>query len=216
MSKGNNQAYELIAKGDLVMLRTHVDTDRQHYLRWQTQGEWRLLDTPWEQENEEKQTEERSKKPTSPKAESPPKKQASIKDDASPKKRAIIATLENQPLGWVNRYRSKNSEIIWYVGIDICEDDYLNRGYGTEALTLWVNHLFANSEYHKLCLDTWSFNPRMMSVAEKIGFTPEGSQRQMQFWAGAWLDLMHYGMLRAEWKNLRSGSHTKSPNPNYM
>ncbi len=70
--------------------------------------------------------------------------------------------------------------------------NYLNRGYGTEALKLWVNHLFANSEYHKLCLDTWSFNPRMMRVAEKVGFIPEGFQRHMQFWEGEWLDFMHF------------------------
>jgi RimJ/RimL family protein N-acetyltransferase len=68
---------------------------------------------------------------------------------------------------------------------------------------LWVNHLFANSEYHKLCLDTWSFNPRMMRVAEKAGFLYEGRQREIQYWQGEWLDLMHYGMLREEWEHMR-------------
>jgi RimJ/RimL family protein N-acetyltransferase len=204
MSKDHNQAYELIAKGAFIMLRTLVETDRDHYMRWQTQGEWRLLDAPWAQSKpEEKKAEASSKQQTDTQAESAPQKQASIQDDAVPKKRAVITTLENRPLGWVNRYSSKNSPLVWFVGIDICEDDYLNRGYGTEALTLWVNHLFANSEYHKICLDTWSFNPRMMRVAEKIGFIPEGSQRQMQFWEGEWLDLVHYGLLRAEWENMR-------------
>ena len=204
MSKQNKQAYEIIEKGDLVMLRSLLPTDREHYMRWQTQGEWRLLDAPWAQKAaEEKKTEVHSAPQTKPPDEPAPRKQANIKDDSVPKKRAVIATLENKPLGWVNRYRSKNSEIIWYVGIDICEDDYLNRGYGTEALQLWVNHLFANSDYHKLCLDTWSFNPRMMRVAQNIGFIPEGAQRQMQFWEGEWLDFIHYGMLREEWENLR-------------
>ncbi len=76
-----------------------------------------------------------------------------------------------------------------------------------------LENLFANSKYHKLCLDTWSFNPRMMRVAEKVGFVPEGFQRQMQFWGGEWLDFMHYGMLRAEWENLRSGSSENPHNP---
>jgi RimJ/RimL family protein N-acetyltransferase len=204
MSKDNNQEYELIEKGDLVMLRTLMETDRAHYMRWQTQGKWRLLDAPWAQNvTEEKKDTESGKQQTNTQDDSAPKKQASIQDDSIPKKRAVIATLENMPLGWVNRYSSKNSQIVWFVGIDICEDDYLNRGYGTEALKLWVNHLFANSEYHKLCLDTWSFNPRMMRAAEKIGFIPEGSQRHMQFWEGEWLDFVHYGMLREEWENTR-------------
>jgi RimJ/RimL family protein N-acetyltransferase len=28
-----------------------------------------------------------------------------------------------------------------FVGIDICEDAYLNRGLGTEALQLWVDYI---------------------------------------------------------------------------
>lgn len=203
MTKENHQEYELLEKGDLVILRTLVKTDRDHYMRWQTQGEWRSLDAPWVKSKLEERKDKANKKPTNTQDQSSPEKNASIVDDTVPKKRAVIATLENQPLGWVNRYRSKNSEKIWCIGIDICEDDYLNRGYGTEALALWVNHLFANSEFHKLCLDTWSFNPRMMKVAERIGFIPEGIQRQMQFWEGEWLDLIHYGMLREEWGNMR-------------
>jgi RimJ/RimL family protein N-acetyltransferase len=204
MSKENNQEYEIIGKGDLVMLRTLVKTDRDQYMRWQTQGEWRLLDAPWALEaTEEKRGEENSKQQKNTQDDSAPKKQASIQDDSIPKKRAVIATLENKPLGWVNRYAEKNSPLVWYVGIDICEDDYLNLGYGSEALKLWVNHLFANSEYHKLGLDTWSFNPRMMRVAIKVGFIAEGFQRHLQFWEGEWLDLIHYGMLREEWENMR-------------
>jgi RimJ/RimL family protein N-acetyltransferase len=204
MSKDNKQEYEIIGKGDLVMLRTLIVTDRDHYERWQTQGEWRSLDAPWAQSvTEEKRNQDDKKKQTNTQDDPAPKKQASIQDDSVPKKRAVIATLENKPLGWVNRYVEKNSSLVWYVGIAICEDDYLNRGYGTQALKLWVNHLFANSEFHKLCLDTWSFNPRMMRVAEKIGFIPEGFQRHLQFWEGKWLDLMHYGMLREEWEKLR-------------
>lgn len=204
MSKNRLQEYEIIEKGDLVMLRTLVSTDRDHYDRWQTQGEWRLLDAPWAQtENEENQNQDDPKKHINKQADSVPQKRASIQDDSVPKKRAVIATVENTPLGWVNRYVGKNSQLVWFVGIDICEDDYLNRGYGSQALKLWVNHLFANSEFHKLCLDTWSFNPRMMRVAEKIGFIPEGFQRHMQFWEGKWLDMMHYGLLREEWENMR-------------
>jgi len=203
MSKDINQEFEIIAKGELVILRPIVVTDRDHYMRWQTQGEWRSLDAPWERYATEEKKDEARNQRTNTQGDSAPQEQASIQDDSVPKKRAVITTLENKPLGWMNRYRSKNSPIVWYVGIDICEDDYLNRGYGTEALKLWVDHLFANSEYHKLCLDTWSFNPRMMRVAEKVGFIPEGFQRQMQFWDGEWLDLLHYGMLREEWENLR-------------
>lgn len=194
MSKDNNQEYEIIEKGDLVMLRTLVETDRDHYKRWQTQGEWRLLDAPWAQNVTEEKKDKESRK-----------KQKNTQDDSGPNKLAIIATIDNKPLGWVNRYAGKGNPFVWLVGIDICEDEYLNRGYGSEAMKLWVNYLFANSEIHKLCLDTWSFNPRMKRVAEKIGFLYEGSQREMRFWQGEWLDLVHFGMLREEWERMRQG-----------
>lgn len=171
------------------MLRGLVKTDREHYQKWQKGGEWRAYDAPWARNKpEEKQHQE--EKTT----------QGDQKVDPSPKKMAVIATLDNKPLGWVNRYSPRANPLIWYVGIDICEDDFLDRGYGTEALRLWVDYLFENSDYHKICLDTWSFNPRMARVAEKIGFTAEGCQRELQFWQGEWLDLLHYGMLREEWE----------------
>ncbi len=189
MSEESQPGYEILSRGDLVILRTRTDQDRKHYLRWQTRGEWRAYDAPWEQPAHGQKATKQEKKPQTVKP-----------DDSDPKKMAIITTLEGQPLGWVNRYAPGNNPLIWAVGIDICEDDFLNRGYGTEALTLWVNYLFANSDYHKLCLDTWSFNPRMVRVAEKIGFVPEGCQRDMQRWQGQWLDLLHYGLLREEWE----------------
>ena len=55
------------------------------------------------------------------------------------------------------------------------------------------------SDIHRISLDTWSFNPRMIRVAQKLGFVYEGAQREMQQWQGEWLDLLHFGMLRSEW-----------------
>jgi RimJ/RimL family protein N-acetyltransferase len=188
MVKEPNQDYQILAKGELVLLRTHMKTDSGPYQRWQTQGEWLSLDAPWERNQEDKEQNQGGKKQKSPE-----------EDSSASQKMAVITTLTNRPLGWVTRY-SKRNTTIWHVGIDICEDEFLNRGYGTEALTLWVDYLFENSNIHKIGLDTWSFNPRMIKVAEKIGFIYEGRQREMQFWQGEWLDLMHYGMLRKEWE----------------
>ncbi len=90
-------------------------------------------------------------------------------------------------------------------GIDICEDEYLGRGIGTQALGLWVDYLFENSDVHRIGLDTWSFNQRMMHVAEKVGFVYEGAQRELREWQGERIDAVHYGMLRREWEARRCG-----------
>jgi len=90
-----------------------------------------------------------------------------------------------------------------YVGVAICEGQFLEGGLGTEALQLWVGHLFTTSDIHKLGADTWSFNPRAIRVAKKVGFVCEGCQRAMQYWQGEWLDLLNFGMLRSEWESNR-------------
>jgi RimJ/RimL family protein N-acetyltransferase len=119
---------------------------------------------------------------------------------STPRRRAIIVTQENKPLGWVTRYANERFPSAWCVGIDICEDEYLNQGLGTEALGLWMNYLFASSDVHRIGLDTWSFNERMIRVAEKLGFVYEGAERELIEWQGEWLDRVHFGMLRREWE----------------
>lgn len=193
MPEETEHAVEVLRKGDFVILRKRIESDRDHYNRWQKEGEWREYDAPWQSTvAEEKPAQEQKAKP----------KTAEVA--VGVEKMAVITTLDGFPLGWVNRYGKKYRSDAFFVGIDICVDDYLNQGYGTEALGLWVDYLFAHSEVHKIGLDTWSFNPRMVRVAEKIGFKYEGRQREMQFWQGEWLDLLHFGILREEWSRIES------------
>jgi RimJ/RimL family protein N-acetyltransferase len=185
----------VIVSGERVVLRDRQPSDVEIYLRWQTHGEWLLYDAPWENEHV----------PTT--AEEEEAFRACFLEKCQqefpvPRKRATIVTPEGGPLGWVNRYGDERFPSAWLVGISIGEDVYLNQGIGTEALELWVDYLFSNSDVHRIGLDTWSFNERMMRVAEKLGFIREGVERELIQWQGKWLDLVHFGMLREEWEDL--------------
>jgi RimJ/RimL family protein N-acetyltransferase len=187
----------VLASGEKVLLRDPLPTDLDSYVHWQTHGEWRMYDAPWEGVR------------TSMTPEQEEKVRQGFLDQCSqvrPALRwsALIATVAgNRPLGWVSRYANDRFPNAWFVGINICDDAALNRGLGTEALALWVDYLFANSTMHRLGLDTWSFNPRMMRVAEKAGFGYEGRQRELIEWQGRWLDWVHYGLLRSVWEEKR-------------
>jgi RimJ/RimL family protein N-acetyltransferase len=197
MSKDKGLVSHVIASSALVILRGWLANDIDHFVRWWAHGKWQLFDAPWEgyrtvvTDEDEKQDREWFVQ------------QLKGGEESWLNRRAVIATPDNIPLGWVSRYGEKENPHVWFVGIDICEDTYLNRGLGTEALRLWVDHLFAVSDIHKLGLDTWSFNPRMIRVAEKVGFVNEGRQREMRHWQGEWLDLLHFGILREEWQGSR-------------
>ncbi len=179
--------------GQRVCLREKLPTDVEAFLRWQVQGQWRLFDAPWEGVRT-------SISPTEADQYRQRFLEGPAKELPEPRKQAVIALLDGRPIGWVSRYGEERAPDTWMVGLDICEDDCLEKGLGTEALKLWVDYLFTGSSIHRLGLDTWSFNPRMLRVAEKLGFIPEGAQRQVLQWQGQWLDLVHFGLLRSEWE----------------
>jgi RimJ/RimL family protein N-acetyltransferase len=183
----------LLTSGKTILLRDARASDADAYIRWLTSGEWRQYDAPWEDAGVVYTPELLARR------------RDKFLDDCAralptPRTRAIIATHDHAPIGRVTRYTQERCPQTWFVGIDICEDAHLNRGIGTEALKLWVDYLFRHSEIHRLALDTWSLNPRMIRVAEKVGFVFEGAQRQTIEWQGRWLDFVHFGMLRAEWQ----------------
>lgn len=182
-----------IARGERVLLRDPIPSDAIAYVHWMGHGEWRSFDAPWEDDGgpvTAARAAELKRHFVEMCAQEPP----------HPRVRPFIATRDNLPIGWVSRYGETRSPRAWLVGIDICDDRYLNQGLGTEALKLWIDYLFENSDLHRLGLDTWSLNVRMAHVARKIGFVFEGAQRELVEWRGKWLDLLHFGMVRSEWE----------------
>jgi RimJ/RimL family protein N-acetyltransferase len=165
-----------------------------HYVQWMKRGEWMQFDAPWETDWQS-MTEDEIRMSFSSRF---------LNDLLIPRKIALVATKAKRALGWVNRYGDKRFPDAWLVGIDICEDDSLNKGLGTEALGLWVDYLFSNSNVHRIGFDTYSFNRRMIRVGEKLGFVHEGTDREVIYWKGSWFDRVHFGMLREEWEG-RSG-----------
>jgi len=187
---------QVLATGPSVLLRDRLASDAEDYIRWQSAGEWREFDAPWEQG---------PPVPADDQREALRRRFLHLSTEPLPELRtmAIIARPDGRPLGWVNRYDSQRFADTCKLGIDICDDECLNRGLGTEALTLWIDYIFAAPSIRRVGLDTWSFNQRMIRVAHKLGFTQEGADREMIQWRGAWLDRLHFGLLRREWKARR-------------
>ena len=183
-----------LIEGDHIILRDQLPSDIDRFVYWHTHGEWLKFDAPWEGFGETLT----------------PRKEENIRkhflkrcqvEKSKPRSTAAIVLKDGfRFLGWVGTYVKEGYPKVLYAGINICEDDALNQGLGTETLKLWVEYLFDNSEVHKIGLETWSFNPRMMHVAEKVGFKLEGIEREVLQWQGEWLDLIHNGLLRREWE----------------
>jgi len=82
--------------------------------------------------------------------------------------------------------------------------DAPGRGLGARFLRALVDHAFARLDAQRLWLDASSENPRAQKTYERAGFTLEGRLRQHWFRPalGRNVDLLLYGMLRAEWEAL--------------
>jgi RimJ/RimL family protein N-acetyltransferase len=50
--------------------------------------------------------------------------------------------------------------------------DFVDQGYGTEALQLFLDYYFEELGFQKLILDVAAFNRRALRVYEKLGFRP--------------------------------------------
>ena len=86
-------------------------------------------------------------------------------------------------------------------GITLYRQATWGRGYGKEALHMWVNYLFSTDpELHRLDLRTWSGNERMIRLAQHLGFREEARFREAREVKGRRYDSLGFGLLRTEWE----------------
>ncbi|MDM5297463.1 GNAT family protein [Bacillus pumilus] len=124
-----------------------------------------------------------------------------MQDESFPPKLYGIV-IDHELKGTVSYYW-ENERTRWLeCGIILYDSRFWNGGYGSKALSLWVDQLFSHIDIPRIGLTTWSGNPRMMRCAEKCGFTLEGRLRKVRYYQGEYYDSMRYGILREEWENL--------------
>jgi RimJ/RimL family protein N-acetyltransferase len=76
--------------------------------------------------------------------------------------------------------------------------DGRNRGFGSEATRLLLDHAFATTPLHRIELGVYAFNPRARHVYEHAGFRLEGTRREAFRFDGAWVDEHIMAVLRTD------------------
>ena len=84
------------------------------------------------------------------------------------------------------------------LGIFIGEKEYLNRGYGTEAIKLLLDYGFNLLNLHNIMLEVFSFNKRAISCYKKVGFKEIGRRREAREIAGKKYDEVFMDILATE------------------
>lgn len=182
-----------LATGKRVLLRAFAPADLDFLLQAHLTGEWREHDAPFERlDADEAALREKLRTWCEPSVE-------------FPVRRAMVLAAAGASLGWVTRYEERRFPAAWMLGVGIARAADWGRGLGGEALSLWIDHLFENSTVHRLGLATWSLNPRMMALAQRLGFKSESVERELVEWRGEWLSRHGFGLLRSEWERRRQG-----------
>ena len=118
-------------------------------------------------------------------------------------KRFMIYTLDDESIGSVSiRFRDKqagNGILAIFIG----EQNYWGRGYGTDALRVFLEYLFDQWNFHRIELETWAGNERAIRTYEKCGFVIEGRLREGFYVRGQYYDRVQMGILRSDYDALK-------------
>jgi RimJ/RimL family protein N-acetyltransferase len=74
-----------------------------------------------------------------------------------------------------------------------------DRGIGSEATRLVVDHAFGSTGINRIGLEVYAFNPRARHVYEKAGFVSEGTRRAALKFDGRYVDAEVMSILRSDW-----------------
>ena len=82
--------------------------------------------------------------------------------------------------------------------IIVGQKDHWGGGYAAEASRLLLRHGFEELNLHRIYLGTPVGNDAMQRLAEALGMRQEGRRREAFFKAGAYHDVLEYGILASE------------------
>ena len=82
-----------------------------------------------------------------------------------------IETLDGKHIGNFTCYDIDDDRGETQLGIMIGEKDYMDKGYGTDAVRTVVNHVFSNADLNRIYLKTLDWNYRAQKCFQNCGFT---------------------------------------------
>ncbi len=80
------------------------------------------------------------------------------------------------------------------IGFTLCAE-YQGLGYGREAVTRLLDHLFADRGLHKVSAECDARNAASARLLTRVGFLREGLRRSHTWIKGEWTDDLEFGLL---------------------
>ena len=110
----------------------------------------------------------------------------------------LITTPSGEMAGHIEFFKPVGYWDAWELSYQHYDDRFAGRGLVTEAVQLMVDYLFATKKQHRVQLVIVPENAASRRIAEKCGFTAEGTARGAFFNDGRNQDVLLYSLLRTD------------------
>ncbi|MGV7207398.1 GNAT family N-acetyltransferase [Oxalobacteraceae bacterium A2-2] len=114
----------------------------------------------------------------------------------------VIEDARHHIVGVITHFKAR-TPVTREIGYRLFDPHLSGRGYVTEACRLLVDYLFNVYQYHRLELLIAPENAPSIRIAQKCGFSAEGTARQSFFIHGRYCDVTIFSLLRPEWERGR-------------
>lgn len=120
----------------------------------------------------------------------------------------VVESPEGEIAGHIEFFRPVSYWDAFELSYQLYADQYAGRGFVTEAVRLLVDYLFGVKKEHRVQLVIVAENGASRRIAEKCGFTLEGTVRGAFFNDGRNQDVLLYSLLRTDprpWRTAAEG-----------
>ena len=133
-------------------------------------------------------------------------KRANRKNDWASFKESVsfgIKTKEGGIIGTISGMFIDTRNRNMMLGLGISAPTERGKGYGRQAIELFVDFAFLEMNMHRVYLGCFAFNEKAARLYERIGFRPEGVNRNFVYRNGNYYDEFAFGVTKKEWLTLR-------------
>lgn len=108
---------------------------------------------------------------------------------------AIVDTAAGTAFGHIGLYEIDRNVRCAELGILIGLNEYLGKGFGTDATETLVKYAFEGLDLHRVYAEVITENVASMHLFEKCGFTLEGIKRDANYKNGRYYDVAIWAIL---------------------
>lgn len=109
---------------------------------------------------------------------------------------AIIDSESNMLIGNIGLMNIKEIDRTAELGIFIGDENYLSRGYGSEAIMILLDYAFNHLNLFNIMLKVYDFNKRAIKAYEKCGFKKFGEWEKSHYFNGEYISEIYMNILK--------------------